>query len=133
MIVTDRERRLQIFATNYGRDAGWYVEENGRRIAQLVDAHFEDMFWDSYSIEPLVDSAEERLDLLTSSRRWLECGFAYRSRRFNMVAELAFPGGHGPKSGRILMRGLCLQIGSPSLVERFQLWWRGYREAACNA
>jgi hypothetical protein len=55
----DRERRLRIFETNYGREAGWYVEHAGRRVALLTAPRFEEMFWDSYRIEPLTTIAGE--------------------------------------------------------------------------
>jgi hypothetical protein len=37
-------RRLQILETNYGRQAGWYVEWRGERIAELTDVRMEEMF-----------------------------------------------------------------------------------------
>ncbi len=56
---TDRERRLRIFETNYAREAGWYVEHHGRRIARLTAPRCEEMFCDSYRIEPLTEGLEE--------------------------------------------------------------------------
>ena len=36
MARTTRERRRRIRETNHGRDAGWYIERNGERIAMLI-------------------------------------------------------------------------------------------------
>jgi hypothetical protein len=129
----EREHRLQIIATNYGRDAGWFVEHHGRRVAQLTDPQFADMFWYSYQVEPLTEDPAEREALLTSPDRWLACEFVFRSRRFGLAAENAFPaGGVFPEPGRVLMRALYLNIDSPSVWERLLLWLRGGR-AARNA
>lgn len=131
---SERERRLQIIETNYGREAGWFIEHHGRRVAELTDLRFADMFWDSYRIEPLIEDLAEREALLTSPDRWHACEFVYRNRRFGLVAEKAFPtGGLFPESGRILMRALYLNIDSPSVWERLLLWLRGSRAAAWNA
>ncbi|MEW4571491.1 hypothetical protein AB1L88_26755 [Tautonia sp. JC769] len=131
---SERERRLQIIATNYGRDAGWIVEYRGRPVAELTDPRFADMFWYSYRVEPRSEEPAERESLLTSPDRWLACEFVYRNRQFGLVAENAFPaGGVFPESGRILMRALYLDIDSPTVWERLLLWLRGSREAAWNA
>jgi hypothetical protein len=116
---SERERRLRIFETNYGRDAGWFVEDHGRRIAQLTDPRITEMFWVSYRIEPLIDDPIEREELLNSPERWDACEFVYRSREFGQVAEYAFPAARPfPESGRVLIRGLYLGIREPSLWER---------------
>lgn len=130
---TARERRLRIFETNYGRDAGWYVEHRGRTVAQLVDPRYEDMFWVSYRIELLAENPQDA-ELAMSAPRWLACEFAFRNREFGDIVEHAFPGG-GPFSedGRISMRGLYLVIPDPSLWERLLLRWRKSRLAARNA
>jgi hypothetical protein len=130
----DRERRLQIIESNYGREAGWFVEDNGRRIAQLTDPRFEDMFWYSYKIEPLTEDPAEREELLTSPDRWLACKFVYRSRQFDSVAETAFPAGQPfPEPGRVLMRALYLWVGDPSLWDRLLLRLRRSRAPALKA
>lgn len=127
----ERERRLQIFETNYGRDGGSFVEHHGRRVAQLTDPRFADQFWFSYRIEPLTEDVAEQEELLNSPSRWLACEFVYRSRQFGEVAESAFSAGQpvgGP--GRVLMRALYLGIDGPSFWERSLLWQRGSRVAA---
>ena len=60
-------RRLRIIETNYGRNCGWYVEVEGRKIARLSDPEFVDMFWDSYRLEPLTDDPKTRRMLYTPS------------------------------------------------------------------
>jgi hypothetical protein len=130
---TDRERRLRIFETNYGREAGWYVEHRGRRIALLSVPRFEEMFWDSYRIEPLTEDPEAA-QLLTSPERWLNGELVFRSCEFGAIAENAFAAGQPfCDEHRVLIRGLYLGIGRPSVWERLLLWYRGSRQAAWNA
>lgn len=130
---TERERRLRIFETNYGREAGWYVEHRGRRIARLTAPRCEEMFWVSYRIEPLTEGPEET-QLLTSPEGWLNGEFVFRSCEFGEIAEDAFPAG-GPfcEDHRVVMRGPYIGIGRPSVWERLLLWCRGSRQAARHA
>jgi hypothetical protein len=129
----DRERRLRIFETDYGREAGWYVEGHGRRIAVLTAPRREEMFWDSYRIEPMTEDPEEA-QLLSAPAHWLDNEFVFRSREFGETAAYAFPAGE-PICGdhRVLMRGLYLSISKPTVWERWLLWCRGSRRAAWNA
>src|SRR5690242_10322255 len=46
-----RQHRLRILETDFGRDAGWSVELDGRVIAVLTEPQFVDMFWESCAIE----------------------------------------------------------------------------------
>lgn len=129
---SERELRLQIIETGYGRDAGWIVELRGRQVALLTEPRFEDMFWDSYRVEPLTDDPAEREELLTSSDRWQVGGFVYRNRQFGRVAENAFASWIS-EEGRVHMRALYLDVGEPSLWERVRLWMRSFRAAAWRA
>lgn len=120
------ERRLRIFETNYGRDAGWFVERDDRRLALLSDPLSEDMFWESYAIDPLVEDPAERAALLASPELWLSCEFVYRSRLFeDSVVDNAIAAGQPfPKPGRVSMRALYLDIGAPTAEELLLLEWR---------
>jgi hypothetical protein len=130
----DRERRLRIFETDYGRAAGWYVEHQGRRVALLTDPRYEDMFWESYRIELLTADPGEKSELLTSPDPWLSGEIVFRSCEFGELARNAFPAGQVfCDDHRVLMRGLYLGIGKPSVWERLLLWYRGSRRAAWNA
>ncbi len=132
-MVNPRERRLQIFASNYGRDAGWYVEYEGRRIGVLTDPRPADMFWCSYKIEPVVDDSGLRDDLLDSRLHWDQCDFTFRNRAFDQTAPGFVAAGQPPfENGRALMHGLYLNIGHPSLWERLLLLLRGSHEAALH-
>ncbi len=107
----EQERRRQIVENDYGRTGGWYVEHNDRRIAILSDPQYEDMFWVSYAIEPLIEDEEERRRILKSEEFWMT-KFVYRSRQFDEIAENAFPALKPFVSpGRINMRGLYLLSG----------------------
>jgi hypothetical protein len=132
-MVSARERRLRIFESNFGRDAGWYVEYEEHRIAVLTDPRPADMFWYSYTIDPLVEDLGRRADLLDSRVHWDRCDFIYRNRVFDQTAPGWVSAGQPPfENGRALMRGLYLNIGHPSLWERFLLVLRGSHRAAFN-
>jgi hypothetical protein len=126
-----RERRLQIFELDYGRLAGWYVEYEGRRIAVLTDPRPADMFW--YKIEPLVEDPGEAADLFDLPFHWDRCDFVFRNRAFDQTAPGFAAAGWPPiENGRILMRGLYLDIGCPSLWERLLLWLRRSQAGASH-
>ncbi len=126
LYTPERERRLRIFETNYGRTAGWFVEHQGRRIAILTDSYPTDMFWEAYRIEPLLEDPAERARLLESPEAWLTCDFVYRSRMFEECAiDYAFAAGIPfPEPGFVNMRGLYLRIEAPTFLERMLLRWR---------
>ena len=120
----ERRLRLALFESNYGRQGGWYVEREGRRLALLTEPRFEEMFWDSYRLEVLTDDPEERQRIPTDPAWWLQEGIAYRSRTFGVTAP-AFPAGHVfTESGRVVLRGLHLFVGPPDLWEQILLWLR---------
>jgi hypothetical protein len=113
--------RLQILESNYGRDDGWYVEEEGERVAVLSEPEYHDMFWECYRIEVLTDNPVIRQAALTSLSFWQDRSLVFRSRRFGLVAEYAVAG-HMPMPGRIIMRGLYLPVRiepAPRVP-----WWR---------
>jgi hypothetical protein len=104
-------RRLRILESNHGRDGGWYVEVDGRRLAALSDCRREEMFWDSYLLDPL--TAE--VGTLWSEGFWDRCGrITFRSREFGDVAPHALAclgaGAMLKESGRLVVRGLYLVV-----------------------
>jgi hypothetical protein len=121
----DRRRRLAILETNYGREAGWLVEYHGGTLAILTEPRFEDMFWDSYRIQPVATDDEDRHRILCDRDWWGRCEFVFRSRQFDQCAKDAFPAlDPFPEPGRVKMRGLYLQIQSPTPWEKILLWWK---------
>lgn len=124
MTPDQRRWRLGVFQTNYARGGGWYVERDGRQLALLTDPRFEEMFWDSYAVEPLAAPPAERGRIGSDPSWWVQPGLAFRSKEFGVVAPAAFVAGcvfSGP--GRVLMRALYLPIGLPTIWERFWLRW----------
>ena len=116
--------RLRVFQTNYARGGGWYVESDGRQLALLTDPRSEEMFWDSYAVEPLADDSAERERIGSDPSWWLRPGLEFRSREFGVVAPTAFVAGCVfSGAGRVLMRALYLYIGPPTMWERFWLRW----------
>lgn len=121
-------QRLRILETNYGRDAGWYVEHDGRRVAVLTDCRFEEMFWDSYRFAAFTEEPA-----LYSDEFWGDLGrLSFVSREFGIAAPYAFPAGRAAQvlreEGRLLMRGLYLQVPE-YLWDGVALWvrrrWKG--------
>jgi hypothetical protein len=126
------ERQLRIWETNYGRDAGWIVEKQGRPIALLTDPLWADMFWDTYRLEVTTDDPELRA-LLSSNEFWMGDGwaeFTWRNREFGDCAPYAFPARGIIEPDRLMMRGLYLPVGHPWPLDWLILWWRKRRREA---
>ena len=118
-------KRLEIWETNYGRDAGWILERNGQPIAILSNCRNQEMFWDSYDLEILTEDSELR-QRMTTVEFWDELeGMVYRNQAFGDIVESAFPAA-SPflKSGRLSMRGLYLPIREPMPWDQAVLWLR---------
>lgn len=64
----ERAMRLSVFEANCGRNFGWFVEKQGRKLAALTDPHFEDQFWYSYFVAPITKNPVECAALHTSIR-----------------------------------------------------------------
>lgn len=103
--------------------AGWFIEHDGRRLAELVEPMYVSgsQFWCSYVIRPLVDDAAERA-FLFSKEFWVGGKGVFRSRKFGIIAPNALTANCAPdpETHRVSLRGLHIQIDpGPSLVERF--------------
>lgn len=122
-IRTDRAWRLAVFETNWGREADWWVELDGRRLARLTGGELVDMFWFGYRLD-LTGFDDEARRLIEDRELWLQCKLTFRSVPFGVLAEHAFCGGRGPDDGYVTMRGMCVPIDEPSWRERVALWWR---------
>lgn len=114
-------RRLEIFRTNYARSADWWVEHEGRRVARLTEGSWVDMFWWEYRID-LADFDDEARRIASDRALWTRGKLRFVSVPFELRAENAYCGGSGPADGSVAMRGLCIDIGPPTLWERFTLW-----------
>jgi hypothetical protein len=126
------KERLRIIETNYGRECGWYVEIDDRKVARLADPQWEDMFWVTYRLEPLTGDPKERA-MLYSAEFWHSCKAAFRNCEFNEVAPFAFAGGSPVElatrlmeTGRLSMRGLYLEVPSYPW-DCLLLWLRRWR------
>jgi hypothetical protein len=127
MTAAEREERLKVFEANYGRDFGWFVERDGRKLAALTDPRFEDMFWVSYAVEPLGETPGER-DAVFTKDFWEPPGLTFRNRVTSEVIPSAFHAGSGPTRDRprVIMRGLYTSM-EPTAFERVLLWFRRRR------
>src|SRR5436305_15109531 len=108
-----RERRRRIRVTNFGRDAWWYIERNGERIAMLIQQRHMQLFWDSYLLVPLTDDVDvrQRLQMDSFWNHAEDEGVVLRNREFGTIARLAFPAVNPLReAGRIVMRVLYLPV-----------------------
>lgn len=93
--------------------AGWFVEIDGRRVAELTEPMYESgsQFWFSYVIVPKTNDPQENAALF-SGEFWSSGKAVLRSRKFGFVASNALPSSTppDPDTHRMLFRGLHLQL-----------------------
>ena len=72
----------------------WFVELDNRVVAQLSQTRFEDMFWTSYEVEPLVVDEKEKAQILTTIY-FLENGerIRYRNIKTGGYSKSGYPMG----------------------------------------
>ena len=120
-------RRLRVFETNYGRDAGWFVKSNGRCIAVLTQVRWADMFWDQYTVEWVTNDLAERWALESAEDcLWWGGRLQFRNRELGELAKHPFAAGP-PRDGLVVMRGLYLIRWGPWPWEWFLMWLRRWK------
>jgi hypothetical protein len=123
------ERRLRLIETNCGRESGWYAERNGERLAILTDCRWEEMFWDSYHLEPITNDPVLNQRLLLEF--WIDDEWEdvyFRNREFpEIVVTQAFPGPMR-EPGRLMIRGLY-DCPLPRMPWDYLLLWLRRRHA----
>ena len=102
--------------------AGWFIEVDGRRVAELTEPMYESgsQFWFSYVVAPTTDDPHEKAQLF-SREFWTSGKAVFRSRKFGVVAPNALPSmtPPNPDTHRISIKGLQVQLDpGPSLVEK---------------
>lgn len=124
------ERRLRLIETDCGRESGWHVERDGVRLASLTDRRWEEMFWDSYRLEPLTDDAalNQRLlsDFWESDDNWTKVCFSNREfPEIEIQTGYAFPSIKPfQEPGRLMIRGLYYCPLPRMPWDYIFLWWR---------
>lgn len=98
------ERTVQLAESNYGRAYGWWVELNGKVIAELQHCHFEDMFWDSYKVVACQAGFEEKI---LDKDFWFQPDIKFRNKGLNEYCD--------PLIG----------LGQENLAVTSRLWVRG--------
>jgi hypothetical protein len=101
--------------------AGWFVEVNGRRVAELTEPTcvMSSQSWYSYVIVPVTNDPEE-WEQLFSGKFWTSGKPVFRSRKFGVVATRALPSmtPPDPDTRRISIRGLNLRLDAgPGVIE----------------
>jgi hypothetical protein len=103
--------------------AGWFVEVDGRCVAELTEPRVEadKPHWLSYVIVPQTDDVKMR-EQLFDLQFWHSGRASFRSRKFGVLAEGMLISGIPPcpNTHRIIARGFHIRIDpGPSLIERF--------------
>jgi hypothetical protein len=123
MVSEDLDRRLRIIESSYGREYGWYLEQQGVCIAVLSEPKWVEMFWVAYRIEPTSDDPEVR-EMLRSDQFWMSCDYVFRNRGFREeVVDRAF-GNRDPQEDEVTVRGLYITIKEPTLCETVRCFRR---------
>jgi hypothetical protein len=103
--------RFAVIGGGGARSAGWYVEQDGKRVAVLVDPQFEDMFWYSYRVEALTTDPAT-VAALSADEFWRSAGLTFRNVKHGEVTPGALPAGAAAnqyrENGRVWMRALYL-------------------------
>jgi hypothetical protein len=128
--VDSYSRRMRIWDTDLGRNAGWIVELRGEPVALLSDPIPVDMFWFSYKITPLTTDEVVKSELF-SEAFWSDAeslGLVWRSREFGDVVD-AFPAASPFSSpDRLTVRGLYIVTPRQKPWDHLILWlWRKFR------
>ena len=118
-------RNLDIYRSDFGRKYGWFVEWQGRRVAELVDAVHDvgSQFWHDYTILPLTDDPAERAALGTQPF-WQQFGLVYINRKYGTRVSDAL-GGRLQEAERglvIPMRALWVPLPCPEFWEFLSLF-----------
>jgi hypothetical protein len=103
-------RTVSLYRTNYGRSSGWFVEDGGRRVAELHHVESVEMFWEEYRIVPLTTDPSERTALFETAFWEPREELRFRNRESGELASLAFSAIAGPDPVRqtIAMRALYI-------------------------
>ncbi len=112
-------RLLHLWESNYGRDAGWKVEVDGRPVAVLTDCQWSDMFWDSYRLEILDDGP--KCGALDTDNFWGTADFCLRNLRFGDTATAPIVRVPASDGRRVLVRGAYLAARPPNALDHFVL------------
>lgn len=112
--------------------AGWYVEVDGRRMAELTEPMYVtgSQFWFSYVMVPVSADPEDQERLFTAEF-WSNGKAVFRSRKLGVVAVNALPSMTPPskKTRRLLVRGLHVQLnGGDSVVQKAIRLFKGFQQ-----
>jgi hypothetical protein len=108
--------------------AGWFIEVDGRRVAELSEPMYVSgsRFWYSYVIVPITADLKEK-ERLFSGEFWTSGKAVFRSRKFGVVAPHALPSMTPPNQDtyRISVRGLQVELDpGPSLFEKMSKFFK---------
>jgi hypothetical protein len=114
--------------------AGWFVEVDGIRVAELTDPRCQPdtPFWLSYVIVPSMEDSSLR-EQLFDLKFWHSGRATFRSRKFGVLAEGVLISGVPPcpETHRIIARGFHVHLDpGPGLFERFVGLFRGQNHDA---
>src|SRR5262249_5003912 len=120
--------RLAVVETDFGRDGGWYVERDGRRLALLTAPFRADPAWVSCRLEPLTNDPGDLTELYDEAFWAAPDRLVFRGRESGQavagVAVSRNPGWLLRHEGRLLVRGLCPHAPR-SPWDGLRVWRRG--------
>jgi hypothetical protein len=76
------KRDFDIYRCDFGREYGWFVEWQGKRVAELIDPAWDwnSQFWHEYVLVPLTDEPAEVAEL--NSPEFWHRNLTYENRKY---------------------------------------------------
>lgn len=115
---------LDIYRSDFGREYGWFVEWQGKRVAELIDPvwDWQSQFWHDYVLVPLTDEPAELAELY-SPEFWHRGSLIYEHRKYGnrvtlVLANLWSNRSDGKKT--VSIRSLYLPVRFPTLCKMVQ-------------
>jgi hypothetical protein len=114
-------RDHDIYCSDFGREYGWFVECQGKRVAELVDAVWDvdSQFWHDYRMVPLTKDPQELAEL-NSHDFWYRGGLIYENRKYGIRVTHVLAGllpDEDDGKTVVHIRGLYLPVRFPLLWE----------------
>ena len=111
--------KFAIIESNYGRDGGWLAEVNSQIVAELSDAKYDDMFWDSYRLDGVQPGGQN----VQTDEFWNRA-IVFRSRTFPEIVVTNCIARWRQHEQRLVVRGLSIQGITLNIVEKvlYPIW-----------
>jgi len=104
--VEKNEFHSELEQSDWGRNYGWFIELDGKKIGELVNAKYVSQFWVEYKIVAYTGYE----NILFDHDKWAKCEFKFKNKHYPQYVDPAC----GPSIEKvnndylILMRALYL-------------------------